>query len=348
MDSCDVLIVGGGPAGSTCAWRLKKHGIGSVILDAAEFPRLKPCAGWITPGVVRNLEIDPSLYPHGLVTFPVIRVEYFGKKSSFKREFHTTQHSIRRYEFDDWLLRRSGARIVKHRVRQVRRLGDRYVIDGVFRAKYLVGAGGTHCPVYRLLFQEVNPRSAEHQVAALEEEFRYPCRDEHCYLWLAERGLVGYSWYVPKGNDWINVGIGGFSKYLRQASLTLREHWDFFTRKLSDLGLVPERRYDPRGYTYYVREPAKVVQLGNAYVVGDAAGLATSDLAEGIGPAVESALRAADAIAGGSPYSVKGITRYSLLGRGVLPALMQLSLDRSGTFFSDRLYARNWRSKERC
>ncbi len=47
----DVLIVGGGPAGSACAQRLIRHGLDVLILDKAEFPRQKPCAGWVTPAL---------------------------------------------------------------------------------------------------------------------------------------------------------------------------------------------------------------------------------------------------------------------------------------------------------
>ena len=49
MTTCDVLIVGGGPAGSVCAWRLRRRPASSVIVvDASTFPRDKVCAGWIS------------------------------------------------------------------------------------------------------------------------------------------------------------------------------------------------------------------------------------------------------------------------------------------------------------
>ena len=58
MRSCEVLIVGGGPAGSSAAWRLRRAGADVLVLDRERFPRLKLCAGWITPQVVRELEMD--------------------------------------------------------------------------------------------------------------------------------------------------------------------------------------------------------------------------------------------------------------------------------------------------
>ncbi len=314
MDFCDVVIIGGGPAGSSCAWRLQKHGIPSLILDARVFPRPKPCAGWITPAVVRGLEIDLSEYPHGLVVLDRIRVEYYGNRKVHRWTVPTLQYSIRRYEFDHWLLQRSRARVQNHRAAIVRKDGDGFVIDDEFRCRYLVGAGGTLCPVHGALFKPDSPRAREFQVGTLEEEFRLPGRDPVCRLWFLENGLPGYSWYVPKGNDWVNVGIGAITRRLQHSRCSLQDCWRMFTEKLGNLGLVAHRDYSPTGYTYYMRAPSGIVGRENCFLVGDSAGLATSDLGEGIGPAVESGIRAADAIATGGAYSIRGITRYSWPG----------------------------------
>jgi len=55
MINIEAIVVGGGPAGSTCAKNLKKGGIDTIILDKNEFPRTKLCAGWITPKVIKQL-----------------------------------------------------------------------------------------------------------------------------------------------------------------------------------------------------------------------------------------------------------------------------------------------------
>src|SRR3989442_7761579 len=65
MDTCDVLIVGGGPAGSACAWKLRQAGLDVVVMDAAVFPRDKVCAGWITARVLEALGIYAAEYPAG-------------------------------------------------------------------------------------------------------------------------------------------------------------------------------------------------------------------------------------------------------------------------------------------
>ena len=57
------------------------------------------------------------------------------------------------------------------------------------------------------------------------------------------------------------------------------------------------------------------LRIGNAFLSGDSAGLATRDLCEGIGPAIRSGQRAAEAIVSGTAYTLDGIVaRVSAAG----------------------------------
>jgi len=71
MESCVALIVGGGPAGSSCAWQLHRHGLDVIVMDKANFPRDTVCAGWITPTVVQALQLDIDEYASQLVFQPI-------------------------------------------------------------------------------------------------------------------------------------------------------------------------------------------------------------------------------------------------------------------------------------
>ena len=176
MQTADAIVVGGGPAGSTCAWKLREAGLD--VLDRAAFPRTKLCAGWVTPEAMQDLELDPRDYPHRIMTFDKLHVHW--KVLSAKPA--TQQFSIRRYEFDDFLLQRAGARVVQHKVRGIQRENGDFVVDGEFRGKYLVGAGGTACPVYRTFFSDSLPRAGDLQTATLEHEFAYDWKDPTCHL----------------------------------------------------------------------------------------------------------------------------------------------------------------------
>jgi flavin-dependent dehydrogenase len=315
MIETQVLIVGGGPAGSACAWRLTQYNIDCIIIDQAEFPRFKPCAGWITPRVVRDLDIKPNEYPYGFTTFTSLRLF----NNDFQLRLSTRQHAIRRIEFDHWLLQRSRAQFYQHTVKTIREEGDSYIIDERLRARYLIGAGGTYCPVYRTLFKAENPKGRHALIAAQEEEFPWEQTSTDCWLWFW-KDLPGYAWYVPKANGYVNVGVGAWAEVLKAKGGNLKSHWEHLLEQLDRRSLVRNHSYQPNAHCYYVRQRMPVARKGNAFLTGDAAGLATIDMAEGIGPAIRSGMLAADSIATGRPYTLDGIDTYTqgpLLGRAV-------------------------------
>jgi flavin-dependent dehydrogenase len=209
MIHTDVIIVGGGPAGSACARRLTEQRIRCLVIDRCEFPRAKPCAGWITPAVVKELDLDPSEYPHSFTTSRALTVCI--RKLTVTLSNH--QHAIRRVEFDHWLLNRSGARVYQHTVKSIVQSGSGYVVDGEFAGQYLVGAGGTYCPVYRTVFSADHPRTRGALIVGLEAEFAYPHAGDDCWLWFW-KNLPGYAWYVPKAGGFVNVGVGAWAEAL--------------------------------------------------------------------------------------------------------------------------------------
>src|SRR5947207_7471286 len=107
MVMCDALIVGGGPAGSTCAWQLGQAGLDVVVLDAATFPRDKVCAGWITPQVVAELRLDVDEYRRSR-TFQAITgfcTGIIGQTDTIETEYgRAVSFGIRRCEFERYLL----------------------------------------------------------------------------------------------------------------------------------------------------------------------------------------------------------------------------------------------------
>lgn len=321
MRSAEIIVVGGGPAGAAAAQRLKAAGADVLVLDKERFPRHKLCAGWITPQVLTDLHLDPGAYPHGFLTFRRLHFHIRGPNLAVP----CVQHSIRRFEFDAWLLDRSGAEFLQHNVRDIRADGSCYEVDGLFRCRYLVGAGGTACPVRRSLFGQTLPRARALQTATLELEFPCDWQDADCHLWFFDHGLPGYSWYVPKAAGWLNVGVGGMAGRLKRRGENIREHWSYLALKLQrQFGI---KAGEPAGYSYYVHGSGEPMRIGNAFLTGDSAGLATRDLCEGIGPAIRSGQQAAHAIVSGGAYTLEGVTGASL-GGGLVSRCMDWAFTR--------------------
>lgn len=307
MEERDVIIVGGGPAGASAAWELTRNGWDCLVLDRETFPREKLCAGWITPEVLRDLEFEPEDYPHRFLTFEVLDVAIKGIHVPLR----SPQHSIRRFEFDAWLLERSGAEARQHNVRRITAVEGGYQIDEAYRCRYLIGAGGTRCPVYRELFRADKPRGKGLQAVTLEREYACDWTDPRCHLWFLDKGLPGYGWYVPKADGYLNVGVGGMADKLKRRGDDIRRHWELLARRLTDEGLVDEPPEQPGGYSYFLRDKVDHGRQGDAFVIGDAAGLATRDMCEGIGPAVRSGLLAARSVMTGDRYDLSAIDSFT-------------------------------------
>ena len=308
MKRYKVVIVGGGPAGAACAEKLVKAGVELLVIDKETFPRNKLCAGWLTPGVFESLGISPEDYPNELSVFPDLKVYISG----FPIRRRGVQYAIRRLEFDHWLLDRSGAEIQQHHVRNIEETDRGYILDGSIEAEILVGAGGTHCPVYRKFYAGNKPRTGG-KIVTLEEEIKENWSDSECRLWFFENDLPGYAWYVPKKGGYINLGVGGNAGVLKERGSTIQAQWNYLIEKVHKMDLVKKKVFNPSGYVYHLRGSAPGKIADNLYLIGDAAGLATLDMGEGIGPAIQSGQMAANAILGRSAYSVDSIPAYSLL-----------------------------------
>jgi len=307
-----VVIIGGGPAGAACAGRLVKGGLDCLVLDKEIFPRQKICAGWIQPDLFQKLGVQPGDYPGDLTTFSSLKIYLHG----FPITHTGIQYAVRRIEFDYWLLSRSLAPYEHHEVKKIQKNSRGFIIDNQYSADYLIGAGGTHCPVYHTFFKGNQDRSGA-RIVAQEAEYRANWQDPGCRLWFFENGLPGYFWYVPKKGGYLNIGVGGNTGILKMKGSTIKEHWNFLVDFLQQKGLVEEPGPEPHGYIYSLRGRSDRNWKDNIYLIGDSAGLATLDMGEGIGPAVQSGLLAAEAILENREYSLEGISKYSLLPKGL-------------------------------
>ncbi len=314
MQNCDALIVGGGPAGATCAAALHRRGLDVVVLDKAAFPRPKLCAGWITPEVFPTLEVDPAEYGRGRVlqAMTAFRVGRIGGPHLVVPYGRTVSYGVCRSQFDDFLLRRAGARLhLGEAVRAVERTAAGWIVNGEVHTPLLVAAGGHFCPVARLL--GMVPAVRETVVAAEEfeielspsEQARSPIDPHVPEIYFCD-DLLGYGWCLRKG-PLLSVGLG------REDGRALPEHVRGFCRFLQEQGRLADDvpgKFQGHAYQLYDHSTRPLLADGLLWI-GDAAGLAAAQSGEGIGPAVESGLLAARAIcAAGGNYRREALEPY--------------------------------------
>lgn len=221
---------------------------------------------------------------------------------------------IRRYEFDEFLLRRCGAEVIEgHNVRNIERDEEGYwVVDQMFRAKYLIGAGGSHCPVARAIF----PKRPYPLAATQEKEFIVdaaelaacrPGEDGEPEI-LLHNDLLGYSWNIPK-SSWLNIGTGTAN------ARAVMPAWHHAREFFEEQGTVPASartvldKMKGHGYTSLDNERLAVCQGDNSFLIGDALGLAQPLTGEGILPAVLSGKICAQVIAEGRPETFRNALR---------------------------------------
>ena len=299
MQAFDILIVGGGPAGSTLAYCLRNSGLKIGILDKAEFPRQKICAGWVTPEVMRVLNIDLEDYARECVLQPIhgFRISMLKQKqveSHYPNE--PVSFGIRRYEFDNYLLQRCGTEVLpKAAFKKMERNDEGWLVNEQIQANLVVGAGGHYCPVARAIDAK---GESELNVVAQEAEFEMTAtQKKNCSVkedvpeLFFTPDLMGYGWVFRKG-DYLNIGLG------REDKSKLSSHVKEFCDYLASIGKIPDdisEKYNGHAYLLY-NHALRHMTADHVLLIGDAAGLAYPQSGEGIRPAVESAMLAADVI----------------------------------------------------
>lgn len=165
----DVVVVGGGPAGSSAALFLARQGWDVLLLDRARFPRDKPCGEFLTPAtrpILEDLGVWRELREAGLADVPAMRLYAPSGRSAEYKPFadEPAGYALRRITLDSVLLnaaRRAGVEVREGcSVRALIRDGD--MASGVeivqkggatesIACRLVIGADGTHSVVARSL-----------------------------------------------------------------------------------------------------------------------------------------------------------------------------------------------------
>ncbi|UCM89356.1 geranylgeranyl reductase family protein [Streptomyces marincola] len=233
-ESADVIVVGAGPAGTSAAYHLARHGHEVLLLEKSEFPREKVCGDGLTPRAVHHL-VRMGVDTRGAGWQRNRGVRFVSGDTSFEVDWPESARfpgyglTRSRHDFDDLLARRAvaaGARLLTSTrvtgpvldragrvcgVRAVMGAGQRPVIcaapvviasDGV-SARLAVALGLSRLP-HRPMATAVR---RYHRTAARHDD---PYLDIWGDLRVRPGGppLPGYGWVFPMGDGRVNVGLG--------------------------------------------------------------------------------------------------------------------------------------------
>jgi menaquinone-9 beta-reductase len=289
----DVAIVGGGPAGSSCAAFCAAAGLRTVVIEREKFPREKVCGDCVNPAcwpILRRLELDERVrsLPHGKLE----RVEFIGiggrKLSVELPKRDRAEIAVKRSLLDELLLERArelGATVSESATVTALASPDPRtdhwrisVADKTVRARTLVAADGRNSTVARL--SGLLPRTAKERVALQTHWALPPDFGDRVVL---EFRPEGYSGQAPVGDGELNICLVSVP------------------RKIASLRAWAERRFQIpadhswRTITPLTREPISPGQPG-LFLVGDAARVVEPFTGEGIYYALASGELAAKAI----------------------------------------------------
>lgn len=299
MSRFDVAIIGGGPAGSSCAIKCASMGFRTALVEKSGELSHKPCGG-ITPMVTEVLLEELGLkIPEHVYATPKLLGVFYVPPSGMKHCGAMKNYllvNLRRDNFDRWL--RSIAELHDVNVMYHTAFIDLKYDGEVYRLKvlkngcieevevtYVVGADGAISRLRRILF----PNFQQENILVLQEYWRTKGNLENYFYMIFNKSISPfYSYLIPK-DDVVLIGLG-ISRGVDIKS-HLKKFYEFLRHEL----LVEQVELLRRECAIL---PYGLAPLGkeNAILIGDACGFCNPLSGEGIRYAIESGLIVADSI----------------------------------------------------
>jgi menaquinone-9 beta-reductase len=313
-EQADIIIIGAGPAGTTCALQLRNapH-LRVILLDKATFPRPKVCGDAIGGHSMKMLlKYCPELV-EDFRAFPfktrTRQTQFFvNNQKPFFIRWVNEAYCCTRTDFDNFLFE-SVKKYAKN-VKIVENFSAHLIeqnTEGVtvwdknssksYKAKIIIGADGAHSVVAKQL---TDTRMAHHHhSAAVRTYFEgvTNVQEDTTEVYLSKSFTPGYLWVFPVSDTVVNVGFGMLSEEISKRDVNLRKALFEFIEQTPTLktkfnSAKQVGKIEGFGLPMGTR---RVPMSGEGFLlIGDAASLIDPASGDGIGNAIASGIFAAE------------------------------------------------------
>ena len=324
----DVIIVGGGPAGSAAACYAADEGLKVLLLEKDNYPRDKVCGDAVGGKALKHLEelkildtLEKS--PHFIFDSVIFSNTRDEKVKVEIKDSEAKGYVYPRLNFD-WIMfneaksrveNKGGFVIQNFRVnslliddkdneRIIGIKGKNEIGEKEFYAPITIGAGGVNCPVAKTIITEINDEEfieKEHWSSSFRQYWKNVENvnyDKGAIEFHYVDGVIpGYFWIFPVGKNTCNVGLGITLKDLKNKEMKLKELQKYiieekFANRFRNAELIKD---SGKGWQLPLGSPRKTKMklrrmFGNGcLLIGDAGSLVDPFTGEGIGNALLSA-----------------------------------------------------------
>jgi flavin-dependent dehydrogenase len=321
----EVVVIGGGPAGSSVSTILAQQGVRVVLFERERFPRFHIGESLIpeTYWTFKRLGLLPKLKKSHFVRKE--SVQFVGENGKLSEPFYFTDYKpgeqsrtwqVRRSEFDQMMLDHArehgvevheGVRVLDVLFEGERAVGVRLLDENgnrrEVRADVVVDASGqTSMIASRLKLRYLDTELKKGSIWTYYQGARRDAgRDEGATLVLQTKGKQGWFWYIPLHDDMVSVGVVADFQYLFKDR---GDHETIFAEELDRCPAVKERLlvgrrvtdfYATKDFSYRSRQAAGIGWV----MIGDAFGFLDPLYSSGVLLALRSGELAADAIVDG-------------------------------------------------
>ncbi len=309
----DVLIVGAGPAGSSCALALKDAGLKVAIIDKARsFPRDKICGDAIIGSAVKVLNSLDSSYAKALEQFPIKQTISSTRlinhsKREVTLDWKLKAYNCKRVEFDHFLVElvqknTSTEFILQTEIKSVEVFEDHLQLNtpnGSITGSIVVGCDGAHSIIAKKMAGFVidrNHYSGAVRVYCKNIKGKSPNTNE---VFFSRKFMPGYFWIFPVSENVYNIGFGMLSKTISERKINLSkalyeviDEFPELRERFKNVEILSEIQ----GFGLPLGTRDLPISGERFLLCGDAASLIDPVSGEGIGNAMSSGLLAANHI----------------------------------------------------